>query len=189
MGGAVPRGSHRRKIWRALSDSVSLLRGVVAAQISQRVLRFPACELCRRGFRLLCLAEGDASTHCPQVPHCGGGCSDHLNTCGASCLTAAQALLLSRWTSYRAEGAKHAAVAGLWPQQRVTVPTFIEEQAGIRRHGFPCSEGAVRAGQHRLEYTSGHDDADFTLPHVLQLATMNEPLPGVQKPSRIQSIA
>ena len=51
-------------------------------------------------------------------------------------LSAAFTLFLNRWTFYRTEGTKYAAVAGVGAQQRLAVVALIVEPAGVRRHGF-----------------------------------------------------
>jgi hypothetical protein len=57
---------------------------------------------------------------------------------------------LNRRARHRAIGTEHATIARLWLQLRAAAGAFIEELAGIRRHGFRFRERAVRTGDGRL---------------------------------------
>lgn len=66
-------------------------------------------------------------------------------------------------TLHRAVGAKRATVTGFRAQQRLAALAFIEELAGIYRHGFLFGKATARAGQHRLKQDSGGRGHGFKL--------------------------
>jgi len=61
------------------------------------------------------------------------------------------AYCLDWWTRHRAVGAEHAAIARLRLQLRAAAGAFIEELAGIGRHGLHFCNGAMRTGDGRLK--------------------------------------
>ena len=70
---------------------------------------------------------------------------------------AARLLKLSRWAGYGAVRAEHAAVTRLRTQQRAAACAFVEELAGVRRHGLNMLMSAPRTGQSALQFwISGH---------------------------------
>src|SRR5216684_326886 len=71
-------------------------------------------------------------------------------------LATAGALRLHRRAFDRAEGAEHAAVARIRPEQRAAARAFVVELAGVGRHRLGLGEAALRAGQHRFEDRRAH---------------------------------
>lgn len=71
-------------------------------------------------------------------------------------LSAAPPLLLDGRTFHRPERTEDATVPLLGPQHGTTAFALVEEQARVRRHGFPPGETTVRAGQYRLKNDVAH---------------------------------
>jgi hypothetical protein len=63
----------------------------------------------------------------------------------------ARTLSLNRWARHRAIRAEHAAIALLWTQRRAAADTFVEELAGINRHGFRFGGSAMRASDNAFK--------------------------------------
>jgi hypothetical protein len=63
----------------------------------------------------------------------------------------ARTLSLNRWARHRAIRAEHAAIALPWMQRRAAADTFVEELAGINRHGFRFGGSAMRAGDNAFK--------------------------------------
>jgi hypothetical protein len=87
----------------------------------------------------------------PRVPLAARG---RIGACAVS-RTAhsglARSLSLNRWARHRAIRAEHAAIALLWTQRRASADTFVEELAGINRHGFRFGGSAMRAGDNAFK--------------------------------------
>jgi len=60
-------------------------------------------------------------------------------------------MLLDGWAFNRTVRAKHAAMSFLWFEQGSATLTFIEELAGMNRHGFCFGMTAVRASDYRVK--------------------------------------
>jgi hypothetical protein len=71
-------------------------------------------------------------------------------------LMTAAALLLDGWAGHRAIGAKNAAIAGLWFQQRFTPRALVKILAGVRWHDLLPLLPADRAGKHGLQDNGAH---------------------------------
>jgi hypothetical protein len=63
----------------------------------------------------------------------------------------ARTLSLNRWARHRAIRAEHAAIALPRSQRRAAADTFVEELAGISRHGFRFGGSAMRAGDNAFK--------------------------------------
>src|SRR5271169_2538909 len=83
------------------------------------------------------------------APHSATRSSQRRSAPAWNFLAAAGALLDGR-AGHRPVGAEHAAVAGLGPQQGMTVPAFIEILASVGGHCFLVLLTAVRAGDDGL---------------------------------------
>ena len=83
-----------------------------------------------------------------------------LSPTAGTCADLARTLCLNWRTGYRAVGAEYAAVTLLRSQHRAAAGALVENLAGVGRHGFHLSGGAMRAGNNRLK-----EHVDF-LEHV-----------------------
>ena len=77
-----------------------------------------------------------------------------MQSCAAlACRFTASALaarLLNGGTRRRAERTEHAAIAGLWAQQRPAAGAFVKELACVGRHGFELRRAAFRTSDKGL---------------------------------------
>jgi hypothetical protein len=71
----------------------------------------------------------------------------HIKRCVKSASGAARFLLLNGWAFDRAKGAEHAAIPGIWFEQRSTALALIEKLAGIGWHYFRFGMSATWAGE------------------------------------------
>jgi len=89
-------------------------------------------------------------------------CARRLNSSAlAECSgLAAAAVLLHRRARHGAVRTVYAAVAWLGAQHFAALRTFVEELAGVDRHGFFPAHPAVRTGQGRLQDGAAHLSVD-----------------------------
>jgi len=71
-------------------------------------------------------------------------------------LMAAVIALLKRRTGHIAPGAEYATIPGLWLEQAVTGPAFVEPLAGVGRHDFALLVPAFRAGNGGFQFGVCH---------------------------------
>lgn len=69
----------------------------------------------------------------------------------------AAAIALLDWrTGQIAPGAEYATISGLWLEQAVTGPAFVEPLASIGRHNFALLVPAFRAGNGGFQFRIYH---------------------------------
>src|SRR5712672_1337407 len=106
--------------------------------------------------RISCARQANS----PRSPRAGGTTSasasgNRMRDVDAA-LAAAGALRLNGRTFHRAEGTKHAAIAGIGLEHRAAALAFIEELARVRRHGLGACEAAFRTREHGFMHEVVH---------------------------------